>query len=220
MLKELIKVLKIKKKQLENSLINDDIKEEPTFNINISKDNNIYKIEINDYISIIDYLERMKSIDNYNLVNLISNNVLWNANKQKVNKGIFYIILDNNKLYNILIQNEILIINERVKKEDITEEKIISFNKINNNYDYCKFKHDKTGNTFYTRYYIKDDFSLEKIAISKEEAFEDINSITYNLENIEEINNIINTKILKQHILEDLTIKKLERRKSLTIDIS
>lgn len=63
MFKELIDKLKIKKKQIQNCItdnntIENNLIEQSSFDIFISKQNNIYKIEISDYISIGDYVKK------------------------------------------------------------------------------------------------------------------------------------------------------------------
>ncbi len=63
MFKELIDKLKIKKKQIQNCItdnntIENNLIEQSSFDILISKQNNIYKIEISDYISIGDYVKK------------------------------------------------------------------------------------------------------------------------------------------------------------------
>ena len=47
-------------------------------------------------------------LDN-NILNLICNSVLWTNEKQKINKGIYYVINIANRLYNILFNDKISI---------------------------------------------------------------------------------------------------------------
>lgn len=222
MFKELIDKLKLKKKQLQNC--NMEVVEKTDFEITISKKNNIFKIEISDYISIINYVDKMKSDNQFYLLDLISNGILWNSQKQKINKGIYYVISVDNRLYNILINDEMVKIDERIKieideqtnKNDITEEKIITVNTNNNEFRYCSLKHDKTGSTFYTKYYSKNGvFGLDNFDLSEKETYDEISSIVYNLESIDGIENIIDIKLLRKYILDELGKDSLHRTKTL-----
>lgn len=222
MFKELIDRLRVNKQQLLNSNVtniltkNKSIEIPIAFDINISKEDSIYRLEISDYISIVDYVEKMKLIDKFGMLDLISNSVLWNSVKQRVNKGIYYVISINNHLYNILINGETLKIDERIKNNDIIEEKIITFNTNNNEYKYCSFKHDKTGNTFYTKYYDKNrPFNLGALDLSEEETFSGISSIVFYLDSIEEITSIFDIELLKKYVLNDLCKNSPQRKKVL-----
>jgi len=110
MLRKIINKLKKDKQQLQNITSNNTKEEYPIENNNIvlSKENNYYKIEIKDYVSICDYIQKTNSSEKYKVLNLISNSVLWNSSKQCIEKGIFYIIQIDNRLYNILITDKIL----------------------------------------------------------------------------------------------------------------
>ena len=215
MFKKLIDILKLKKKQLQDYEINKEtIEKQSNIEINVSRKNDILKIEIDDYISIGDYVGKIEFIEltrGYKLLDLISNSVLWNSRKQKVNKGTYYVITIDNRLYNILINDEVLKIDERTKKEideetqkeDITEERVITFDINKNEYYYCSAKHDKTGSTYQNRYYDKNrTFGLGTLDLSTKETIDAINSVFSNLEEICETENIVDVKLLKQHLLK------------------
>ncbi len=229
MFKELIDKLKAKKKQLQNYRIENNTMETKTVeqnksHITISVQNKISKIEINDYISMEDYEKIMKSSEEYHILELLCNCVLWNSNKQRVNKGTYYVIIVDNRIYNILFTGDKIKIDERTKiqldeqtqKENITQERAITLNINKNEYRYYSAKHDKTGNTFYIKYYNKNRlYSLGTLDLNKEEAYEEINSVIHNLENIEGIKNILNIPFLKTNILEDLGKSFQQRKKEL-----
>ncbi len=219
MFRELIDKLKTKKKQLQNyattneNTENKPIEKQNDSEITISSENNIFKIEISGYISIGDYVNKMESNDEFHILNLLCNCVIWNSGKQKINKGTYYVISIGNRLYNILFTDEKLMIDERTKiefdeqtqKENITEERVITFKINKNEYHYFEAKHDKTGNTFYTRYYNKNRlFSLGTLDLQLQEAYDEISSVIYNLESINGIENIIDIDFLKKQVLEDL----------------
>lgn len=200
------KLKKFKEKILNSSDIKSKIKcnEKDIVDITIFCENNIFIIQISDYISISAYMEKMKKIDKYEINQYICNSVLWNGSKQCVNKGTFYIIFNNDILYNIWINGDDLKIDERITKDNIIEEKLLFFNKSSNDYSYSSLKHDHTGSTFFTKFYTKQKKdSLRMFALSKEEAFNDIYSIISNLEEIVDIDNILNIDLLKEYILGD-----------------
>lgn len=214
MIVELINKLKSKKQQLQNSVsYNTYIEDQKiAFEIRLSKEYNFFKMEISDYVSIVDYVERMRLIDNFGLESLISNAILWNSGKQKVNKGLYYVVPINNRLYNIFIEGNHIKIDERIKTNDITEEKIVSLDIENNDYSYTIHRHDNTGNTFYTRYFNKSGFSFGKLDLSVEDFSKSINSLIHNLENIDNIRNIVDIELLREYILGDLEKSILQKK--------
>ncbi len=228
MLSELIDKLKAKKKQLQNYATTNEtteskpIAKQSDFEITISSENNIFKIAISDYISIGDYVKKMESNDELHILNLLCNCVIWNSKKQKINKGTYYVISIGNRLFNILFTDEELMIDERTKidfdeqtqKENITEERVITFKINKNEYHYFEAKHDKTGDTFYTRYYDKNRlFSMGTFDLSLQETYDEISSVIYNLESINGIENIIDTDFLKKQVLEDLDKPRHKEKK-------
>lgn len=228
MLKEIYDKLMIKKQKLQslNNISNENKipEKENAIDINVSNNGNLFKIEISDFVSITDYVEKKNSSNKYSILSKISNSVLWNGSKQKVNKGIYYVITCDNRLYNILINNDKIVIDERTKKEkdeqtgnnNITEERVITIKINNNEYHYFSAKHEENGNTYYTKYYNKNrNYSLGALDLSKEETYQEVSSIIYNIENIKELENIINIQLLKESILHDLVANKLQIKKTL-----
>lgn len=200
------------------SNISSNIKEEPNFNINITKENNIIKIEISNYISMIEFDDKIKSSDEYQVLNLLCLSISWNNSRQKVNKGVYYVVIIDNRIYNILINDEKIKINERTQialdeqtqKENITEERLITFKINEGKYRYYSAKHEQNRNTYYTKYYDKNRaYSLGALDLSEEEALYEINEVFYNLEGIQEINNIIDLELLKSYIADDLRKNKI-----------
>ena len=218
MFRELINKLKFKKQQLTkyNNVNETKPVEENKIDIIVSKENNYFKVEISDYISISDYVDKMESSDEYNILHSICNCVLWNNNKQKVNKGTYYVINNNNYLYNILFTGEEIMIDERIQKEkdeqtekeNITQERVITVNINKNNYRYYCAKHESNGNTYYTRYYDKNrTYSLGALDLAAEETYEEVKSVISNLESIEGIEHILNIQLFNEYILDDLSRK-------------
>ena len=92
--KILNKIRNIKNKEIIAEAKTEDFSEikKENFNINIDKIDDVLKMEISDYITITDYVEKMREIDKHNLLDLVCNSVLWNSKRQLVNKGIYYIL--------------------------------------------------------------------------------------------------------------------------------
>lgn len=226
MLKELINNLKNKRKQFNGCKTYTDLDRkaqlEEKFELSIEKvSNDSFKIQLSDYIPIINFVDRMKLIDKYDVLDLLCNAVLWNSSKQKVNKGTYYVIRTNDYLYNILINDNKVIVDERTKKEfdeqtrkeNITEEKIITLNKLKDDYHYFSAKHESDGNTYYTRYYDKNrDYSLGILDLSKEDAYDEVKMIICNLENIVGIENVLDVELLKDTILKDLSLTVFQKK--------
>lgn len=219
MFRELIDKLKSKRQQLQKYNTNDNItetkpiQEEKEIDIKVSKQGNIYKIEITDYISIIDFVDKKNSSDEYKVLDLLCNYVLWNGSKQKVNKGTYYVINTSNCLYNILFTDDTIDIEERIKieldeqtqKENIIQDRAITFKFNKGQYNYFSAKHESDGNTYYTRYYNKNRaLKFGNLDLTEEETYEEVKSVISNLESIEGIETILDVELLKEHVLNDL----------------
>ena len=205
MFRELIDKYIRKKKHVEEISIQ-QIEPKQEFDINISRCNNIFMLEVSDYITIGDYVERMHEIDNYNLLDLIGNAVLWNSKRQRVNKGTYYVIMHDGYLYNILLGEEETIIDERIKVDDHTVEKHIDLHK-NGDYNFTHFKHDKVGSTYYTMYYSKKGFPIKNFELSKEEAYELISDLLSRFELVPGSDNILDVNMFRDNVLDDLVPK-------------
>ena len=68
---------------------------------------------LDDYYTIQDYVDKMKEIDGLEIDKLLNLSVLWNSERQRVNKGTYYIFKHKTYLYNILINDEVIAIDER-----------------------------------------------------------------------------------------------------------
>ena len=200
----------------ETDLVESVIEPEEDVKITVSKENGFFKVERSDYVSIYEYFKQMENFKDLN--ELISKNICWNSKKQKFEKGIYYVFVVDNRVYNVLINEYVLKIDERTlidfdaesKKDNVTIEKIIRYLKDRNNYDYVCYKHDKTGDTFYMkRYYDNDNPILAVFCLPLEEAYSEVESVISNLEGIEGVNSIVDLELLRSSILED-TKKKIE----------
>ena len=214
MFEKFINRLKNKKQELNEISKSHSSKEEKVqFTITITNASNMYIMVISDYILIGDYDRRIDKIDSNGVANMISNSILWNNRKQKVNKGTYYVLSLDNRIYNVYINDYEIAVDERNKIDEITEERVITYNQNTMNYNYFSAKHDKYGSTFYTKYYSKPQLDLGKLIFSKEEAHEEINNLIERLSNIEEITKLIDIDILKKHILNDIGNESYQKKK-------
>ena len=204
MLKELIDKYLRRKKVVEEKI--QPVEEKQVFDISISRCNNVFMVDVSDYVTIGDYVERMHEIDNYNLLDLIGNAVLWNSKRQRVNKGTYYVIMHDGYLYNILLGEEETIIDERIKVDDHTVEKHIDLHK-NGDYNFTHFKHDKVGSTYYTMYYSKKGFPIKNFELSKEDAYELISDLLSRFELVPSSDNILDVNMFRDNVLDDLVPK-------------
>lgn len=204
MFKELIDKYLRRKKVVEEKI--QPIEEKQVFDISISRCNNVFMVDVSDYVTIGDYVERMHEIDNYNLLDLIGNAVLCNGTRQSVNKGTYYVIMHDCYLYNILLGEEETIIDERVKVDDHTVEKCIDLHK-NGDYNFTHFKHDKDGSTYYTMYYSKEGFPIKNFELSKEDAYELISDLLSRFELVPSSDNILDVNMFRDNVLDDLVPK-------------
>ena len=204
MLKELIDKYLRRKKVVEEKI--QPVEEKQVFDISISRCNNVFIVDVSDYVTIGDYVERMHEIDNYNLLDLIGNAVLWNSKRQRVNKGTYYVIMHDGYLYNILLGEEETIIDERIKVDDHTIEKHIDLHK-NGDYNFTHFKHDKVGSTYYTMYYSKKGFPIKNFELSKEDAYELISDLLSRFELVPSSDNILDVNMFRDNVLDDLVPK-------------
>lgn len=207
MLKELIDKLKKKKEKLEtfsnvHSEKTHEI-EKPNFEINILNQNNIYKLEISDYISLQDYRDRMDLIDKDNVADLIFMSVLYNSEKSSVNSGTYFVFQKENKLYNIMINERQINIAERALLGEEKEEKILQFLVDGSDYNYFRCKHDKMGSSYATKYYAKKGTSMPKLELTKEEFVDDINTIIGALNDIDYIKEIYDVNTINDVISDN-----------------
>lgn len=193
----------LKKKKRVQEVSTQPVEEKQEFDINISRCNNIYIVDVSDYITIGDYVERMHEMDKYNLLELLGNAVLWNGRRQKVNKGSYFVIMHDGYLYNILLGDEETIIDERVKVDDHTVEKHITLHN-DGDYNYTHFKHDKVGSTYYTMYYSKDGFPIKNFELTKEAAHDGISGLLSRFELIPGSNDILDIDMFRKNVLDDL----------------
>lgn len=176
--------------------------EESKCDISIEEKDNYYIVKVNNYASIHDFTSN-------EILDLISNNISWNGRKQKHYYGTYYIIKDNNKIYNILINDKIIRIDERIQFETYSHEKIFTYDIEKNNFDYFQCKHNTYGSSYETLYYGSEEngFFLKELELPQEEAKREINSVFNNISKYEFISSILNIEEFSKIINEKLNTK-------------
>lgn len=181
--------------------------EEEEFTLTTSKEDNIYKVEISDYIKIMNYVKRFKENDPYNLYDSISNNILWNSDKQRANKGTYFVIYEENRLYNILFQDDKIEIDERTRYENgYTDEKILKYYPETKMYKYCILKHDAHGSTYLVKFYDKKEIETKFFRYPYEDAYKDITDLMANLQTIPNIDRVLNINMFLEDVVRDMEI--------------
>lgn len=205
MLKRLFRKRKNKSDEFKTINVQEEPKiEENTCEIKITKENDYYIINVSTYASTHNFTTN-------EILNLISNNISWDNQKQKHKYGTYYIIKNNNEIYNILINDKEIRIDERIQFETYTHEKIITYDIEKNHFDYFQCKHDIYGSSYETLYYGSEDngFFIKELELSKENTSSEINTILNNLSKYEFIQNIFDINSFSQ-IINEILNKKIE----------
>ncbi len=182
------------------------------FEIKITKNGDIYRVEISDDLLIKEFVGKIKSDNKYQILTLISSNVLWNSIIQKIDKGVYYVMSKDNKIFNIAFADNGLKIDERISldediitgKKNIVEEKIITLDFENMNYYYFSGKHDSNGSTYYGKYYSKKKTShIQEFYFSAEECYDEISKIIFDL-NDYGISDVIDMEMIDKYVLLEI----------------
>ncbi len=163
-------------------------------------ENNMQVIHIEDYISIEDYFSLSSEIN----LDDVTFNILWNSEKQCINKGFLFVFRYSDKLYNILIDDGSVHIDERTEVCSITEERFLRVDYLKDDYSYSLLKHDENGSTFYTMQYSKNSTFVFGHDFTPKEAYEEILRVMETLKEVDGIENIISTDKINEVVLSDI----------------
>lgn len=205
MIRKWIDKLKNKKEELVevSSRVESEEKKEKKVDIVIDTYKNFSRVYISDYVSILEYDERVKEMDPSGTYKNISMNILWNSGRQEVNKGTFFILLGDNFKYNFLIDGEKIRIDERIKLEDESHERIFRFDFDSSKYKLTFFKHNSFGSTFYNMYYPPEKH-MEKFGLTREEAYREVKELLERVEQVENVIDLMDVNLIKDVVLSDL----------------
>lgn len=163
------------------------------------RENNMRIIEIEDYLSIQEYMDKSNDIN----LDDVTFNVLWNSDRQCINKGFVFAFRVDEGIYNILVNDEVTLIDERVNVDGITEERFIRLSN-SDEYSFSFLKHDASGSTFYTQYFSpKSDFTVG-LQLQPKVAMDEIAKVIYTLTHVEGIENVLSIARLNNVIISDL----------------
>ena len=171
------------------------VPEEKNIDIKITQEENYFKINVADNYKIQEYYSKIQEIDNLGIDKLLNNSVVWNSRKQSVNNGDYFIFHHNGNLYNILINDENIKIDERIPIGEETLNKVFTFYTKDSRYKYFRCMHDKNGSSYNVNYYTSSKIPM--LEISKEEFLSDFNKTIQNLETFKNIEKIINLNKFK-----------------------
>ena len=199
---------RVSKKQQEQVTLTPPILQDDNlpFTLETYLDGNMKVLKLSEYITASKYVEYLKANDPHGLLNLISNNILWNGSKQKMNKGIYFVICDANRIYNILIQDGRVDVDERIKYEDgKTDEKILHLDPSTGQYSFSSLKHDEIGSTYYTKFFSnKEKDYMDYFKLPFEQAYEDISQLIANLQITPDAPRAVSIKALNELVLQDM----------------
>ncbi len=162
--------------------------------ISISQEDGYLKSVVADYYTINEYVEKMREIDNLGIEKLLNNSVVWNSWKQRVNKGTYFAFRHNGNLYNILINDAEIRIDERIPVGEETVNKFIAFRDCS--YRYFRCVHDKNGSSYDTMYYNSNGFEIKALEMTREEFLQDFNATMNSLKTFKAIDDILDLKKL------------------------
>lgn len=194
--------------------------------VELIKENDYIKVTINENISSSDFRRIIEEKGESNTINLINANLLWtNGLILGIKKGTCYIIKTNDALYNILLTDEEIAINERRNKEldketgkrNITESKTIYYYTKKNSFRYTSFKDDEHKSTYYTKYYDKSPIeNMNEYFMTEDEAIKEIEEIFSRLKDINKINMIIELPKLEENIIPKKNCRSKVRKKKVS----
>ena len=189
-----------------------DFSENSDVKIVCSKEDLYYKMTISDETSLFDYISKTDAVDKYKVSDMISNSILWNNATQKVNKGTYYAVSNGNKLYNILMNDTIISLDERILLPDNTViEKIIHYNKETLGFTFYKERHDSTGSTHDVMEYDRDELVESGDIYRVYEAFNEIGEVLKSATYIQGISRIMDIDGLMINILSNPKIKMMQK---------
>ena len=205
MFTELIRKLINKREELVevSSHVDTEKKEKKKIDIVVDTYKNFFRMYISDYVPVIEYDERTNEIDPDKMSDNISMNIMWNSGRQEINKGTFYVLLEDNVIYNFMLDGDKIKIDERIKFDEESHERIFSFDLGSGAYRLVFFKHDRFGSTFYNMSYPPDKY-MEEFGLTREETYDEVKGLLERVSGVENVLDLIDVNLVKQRVLNDL----------------
>lgn len=161
----------------------------------VTEKDNVKLVSIGDYLSPAEFCAETKKV-NCSFKDLAFS-VIWDTGLQMVNKGLIYIFAMNGTLYNVLVNDEKIIIDEKVKIGEETEEICFESNKDDDYYYLKQVKTNNIGSTYYSKHFYDgmDEFFGDEL--TAKEAYLILSSLVDNIDVVDGIENIIDKNKLK-----------------------
>ncbi len=173
--------------------------------ISISRQEDYDKVTVADYYTINQYIEKMKEVDDCDIEKSLNTSVVWNSGKQRVNKGTYFVFTHKGSLYNILINDDIIKIDERHILDKNTFNSVITFYNNSPLYEYFTCMHDEHGSTYDTRYYSSKGFTpIKAFEMTRSEVVDDWIFITRSLKTFKAIDEIVDMAKLDKYVFVKL----------------
>jgi len=219
----------------QNKITDDTIKieEKPSIkdiDIEITNKDNITIVNIKEDCNLNEYIKAIDKLNAEEINQDICNNALFDTgNLNIIHKKIIYLIKTDNKIYNIINDDDFIYIDERIKykdsltsfkiKEEVKQsnkfyidEKIIRINKHNKEYKISRLKHDSSLSTYYVKFFDSEDPNQLYFKLNKIEALETAYSTLNNLSRIKNVGSIIDFDLINNSIIEHKNIKQLIKK--------
>ena len=166
----------------------------------VYSENDILRMDILDYLKPIEFSMYSNRLN-------VSMNVLWNGDRQRINKGNYYVLSKNDTVYYVLLNDEFLKIDQINKINNGTKENILTFDIIDYQYSYVSYEHDIYGSTHNIDYYNSMNTVCLANLLSKEDAFSEISNLINSVYEIFKNTNIYDIDLVSNKILGDMSKK-------------
>lgn len=173
--------------------------------IKTNTEGNFSVFEISKTTTFLDFYTACKQTQTNNLEDYISNAILFDGSFITGKK--IYIFSQENKLYNIVSNDNTIHINERITYDTTDEhnktfidERIIKIDKTTNSFIVTRMKHDKNLSTFYVKYFASDEKDETLFHLDENTAIEISHEMLSNLSSIENIDKILDLSEVSKYL--------------------
>lgn len=163
-------------------------------------ENNMQVIEIEDYTSVEEYADLSTKIN----LKDVAFNIIWNTERQCINKGFIFVFRHMGKLYNILVDEGLTSINEKTFIEDETEERVLRIDFSKEDYYYAILKHNSIKSTTETKIFSKDNSLSFDPVLPSRVALEEVTKLVENLQGVDGIENVVSIEKVNETVISDL----------------
>lgn len=206
-----IQKLKIKQTPIQGQIIIDN-KDTADLPISSELSSDYIKIFIKEDIPRDIYIKKIKTSPIADFLKQINPNILWNNDNQTVNNGTFFIIYNNNKTYNFLINDTLIEVSELSDYSNQKEERILKLYPQTKEFTYTLETTDKIENSKDLRVYSKNTSEFIGTRLTQDEAKEELNTLFQNMELLNEVKEDLPLNTLKVEVLDYINKEKTEKK--------